>query len=153
MRAWWLGAALVLSSTLASGQRLVFTMLTPPTSPVALSSISSSRDFGFQSAHVRNDSAKAVEAIRFRVMLTTFGGRNEWADGGRVFVKLDPGERKTTDIFLGRIAALTQRARELKLEIARAVIVAEAVDFADGTQWTDDGPSEGIPIDPRPLPR
>jgi len=76
--------------------------------------------------------------------------KEEVVDGGHIFAKLEPGEPKTVDVFLGRMQALTQRARELKLEIARAIVTVEAVDFSDGTQWNGDPPIEDVPAQPRP---
>lgn len=134
MRALALG--LLLFSTPALGQRLIFTMVTPASSPLVISSVASSHDYGFQALTLLNDSDKAVESIRFRVTM-----KDEVVDGGHVFAKLEPGDRKSVDVFLGRMQALRQRAQELKLEIARAIVTVEAVEFTDGTQWTGDPPA------------
>ena len=147
MRA-WTAAGCLFAAIAAHGQHVVFTMVTPATCPVVISSVSSSRDFGFQSLSLLNDSSKTIESIRFKVVLAA--ARDEIADGGHVFAKLEPGEKKAVDVFLGRRPALVQLARELKLNLARAIVTVEAVDFTDGTQWIGDPPSEDIPI--RPLP-
>ena len=150
----WIGAlGFVLACGAAHGQRLVFTMVTPATCPLVISSVSSSPDYGFQSLTILNDSDRAVESIRFKVVLTAVARRDEVADGGHVFVKLEPGDRKNVDVFLGRRRALTQFARELKLDIARAIVTVEAVDFRDGTQWTGDPPVVGVPEQPQPAPK
>jgi hypothetical protein len=131
----------------AYGQRVVFTMVTPATSPIVIVSIASSRDYGMQSLTLLNDSDKTIESIRFRVTMN-----DGVVDGGHVFAKLQPGERKSSDVFLGRMTAMTQRARELKLEIARAIVTVEAVDFSDGTEWTGDpSAQQDTPIGPLPL--
>jgi hypothetical protein len=48
---------------------------------------------------------------------------------------LEPGERKDMNVFLGRMAALTRRAKELKQDVARAIVFIDFVDFTDGTRW------------------
>jgi hypothetical protein len=135
-------------SILAYGQRVVFTMVTPGTSPVVIASVVSSHDYGFQSLMLLNDSEKTIESIRFRVTM-----KDEVVDGGNIFAKLEPGDRKSVDVFLGRMSAMTQRARELKLEVARAIVTVESVDFSDGTQWSGDQPERDTPIGPRPIPK
>jgi|SRR5581483_11368386 len=135
-------------SMLAYGQRVVFTMITPASSPLVIASVASSHDYGFQSLTLLNDSDKVVESVRFRVTM-----KDEVVDGGQVFAKLEPGDRKSVDVFLGRMTALTQRARELKIEIARAIVTVESVDFADGTQWSGDQPLRDVPIGPKPIPK
>jgi hypothetical protein len=149
-------SALLLGSVLAHGQHLVFTMVTPASSPVRISAVESSRDFGFQSLTLVNDSDKIVESILFKVVLTKVQTRHEpeVMDGGHVYARLEPGDRKSVDVFLGRMRALSLRAKELKLEVARAIVTVEAVDFSDGSQWTGDpSPAQDIPIRVDPLPR
>lgn len=145
--------AVLLSSMSAYGQRLFFTMVTPATSPVVISAVQSSRDFGFQSLALFNDSDKTIDSIRFRVVLTRLQARDEVVDGGHIYARLEPGDRKNVDVFLGRLSALAQRAKEMKLAIARAVVTVEAVDYADGTQWLGDQLIQDIPIQPKPIPR
>ena len=144
---------LVLASAAAQGQHLVFTMVTPATCPLVITSVSSSRDFGFQSLTILNDSDKTVESILFKVVLVSIPTREEAVDGGHIYAKIEPGDRKSVDVFLGRMQALTQRARELKMQVARAIVTVEAVDFSDGAQWTGDPPNVDIPIEPRPVPK
>ena len=149
MRPWNVALGFFLLSMAAYSQRVVFTMVTPATSPLVIVSIASSHDYGIQSLTLLNDSDKTIESIRFRVTM------NEGVvDGGHVFAKLQPGERKSVDVFLGRMPAMTQRARELKLEIARAIVTVEAVDFFDGTSWSGDQPAaQDTPIGPAPSPK
>jgi hypothetical protein len=144
--------AVLLGSIAAYGQRVVFTMVTPATSPVMIASVQSSRDFGFQTLALFNDSDKTIDSIRFRVVLTRLQARDEVVDGGHVYARLEPGDRKNVDVFLGRLSALVQRARELKLAVARAVVTVEAVDYSDGSQWLGDQLIQDIPIQPA-LPR
>lgn len=138
-----------LSALAAHGQHLVFTMVTPATAPLTISSVASSRDYGFQSLTLLNDSDKIIESVLFRVTIN-----GELVDGGRVFAPLEPGETKTVNVFLGRMTALIQRARELKLEIARAIVTVDSVDFSDGVPWNADGPPvRDNPIRATPVPR
>jgi hypothetical protein len=141
-----------LSALAGYGQHVVFTMVTPGSCPVVISSVSSSRDYGFQSLTLLNDSDKGIASILFRVTMN-----GEVVDGGQVFAMLEPGEKKTIDVFLGRMTALTQRARELKLGVARAIVTVESVDYTDGAQWTEDRrgdvPLLDQPVRPAPLPK
>jgi len=146
MRLWIAALGAMFAAMAAHGQHLVFTMVTPATSPLVISSVASSRDFGFQSLTLLNDSSKPIESIRFKVAFAA--ARDQVADGGHVFAKLEPGEKKTVDVFLGRRTALVQLARELRLDVARAIVTVESVEFADGTEWTGDRPILDIPVDP-----
>lgn len=148
MRARSVALGFFLLSMAAYGQRVVFTMVTPATSPLVIASVASSREYGFQSLTLFNDSDKTIESIRFRVTMN-----DGVVDGGHVFARMERGDRKSVEVFLGRMAAMTQRARELKLEIARAIVTVEAVDFADGTQWSGDPPPQDVPIGPLPRPK
>ena len=138
---------LLCGSALAQAQHLVFTMRTHPNCPVVISSVASSRDFGFQTLSLLGDSDKEIESIYLTVVLTT-DSQEEVVDGGRVFARLGPGERKTVDAFLGRMQALTARAKELKLPAARAIVFADSVEFTDGTRWDGREPL----VEPRPEP-
>ena len=149
MRPWIAALGGIVAAMAAHGQHLVFTMVTPASCPIVISSVASSRDFGFQSLTLLNDSNKTIESIRFKVSFAA--ARDQVADGGHVFAKLEPGEKKSVDVFLGRRTALVQVARELKLDIARAIVTVEAVDYVDGTQWTGDPPIEDLPIRPLPI--
>lgn len=143
---------LLCGCALAHGQRVVFTMLTHPSSPVLIASVSPSKDFGFQSVTLLNDSGKAIESMSLKVVLATPGMREELVDGGRVFAKLEPGDRKSVEVFLGRIQALAQRARELRQDAARAIVSVESVDFSDGTRWDGQEPMVDIPMRPEVRP-
>lgn len=136
-------------STLAHGQHVVFTMMTPATAPLTISSVASSRDYGFQTLTLLNDSDKTIESVLFRITID-----GEVVDGGRVFAALEPGEIKSVNVFLGRITALVQRARELKLAVARAIVTVDSVDFSDGVQWNrGEQSAQDIPTRPTPVPQ
>jgi len=137
-----------LSVSVAHGQHLVFTMITPATAPLTISSVASSQDYGFQSLTLLNHSDKTVESVLFRVTIN-----GEVVDGGRAFAVLEPGEIKTVNVFLGRMSALLQRARELRLGVGRAIVTVDSVDFSGGMQWTrDDQPAQDTPVRPAPVP-
>lgn len=132
---------------LAHAQHIVFTMRTHPTCPVLISSLTSSNDFGFQTLALVGDSEKPIESMYLTVVLVS-DSREEVVDGGRIFARLDSGERKTVDAFLGRIQALTERAKEWKLPLARAIVYVDSVEFADGTRWD----AREVVLEPRPQP-
>ncbi len=133
----------------ARAQHLVFTMVTPATAPLTISSVASSTDYGFQSLTLLNNSDKTIESVLFRVTIN-----GEPVDGGRAFAALEPGETKNVNVFLGRMTALVQRARELKLAVARAIVTVDSVDFSDGVKWNRDEPAaQDIPTRPSPVPR
>ncbi|HJT88394.1 MAG TPA: hypothetical protein VJ732_11070 [Bryobacteraceae bacterium] len=135
---------------LGQAQHIVPTMRTHPACPVTITSVSPSREFGFESVTFRDDSGKPISALHLTVVLAA-ESREEVADGGRVFAQLDPGGRKKVDVFLGRIPALAQRAKELRQTEARAILYVDSVDFADGTQWNWTEPGLDIPLQVRPL--
>lgn len=125
---------LLFGCALAQAQHLVFTMRTFPTCPVVISSIESSSDYGFQSLHLLDDSNKVITSMRLSVAIA-LEPEEEVVDGGTVYVNLKPGDRKSVDVFLGQIRSLTEKAKELHLAVARAIVFVETVDFADGTRW------------------
>ncbi|MBZ5576914.1 MAG: hypothetical protein LAP40_10180 [Acidobacteriia bacterium] len=147
----FLGTALALlfGCALAHAQHVVFTMRTHPTCPVLIASLVQSKDFGFQAVTLLDDSPKAIDSMMLTVVLTV-GSREEVVDGGRVFAMLAPGDRKSVDVFLGRIQALQQRVQELRLAEARAIIYVDSVDFSDGTRWDGRepvvGPGGDVPL-------
>lgn len=147
------GAGLLFASVLAHSQHIYFTTLTPPTCPVVLEQLTESKDFGFQSALFRNDSSQIVESVHLKVTLSSAQRPEEIVDSGHIYIAIEPGERKSQDLFLGRVQALNQRAKSDHLNVARAMISVESVEFADGSRWNVDGPVVFDPIEPaRPLP-
>lgn len=134
-------ALLFLVTVLAQGEHLVFTTVTPGTSPVWISSPEQSKDFGFQTLAVRNDSDNTVESVRLKVTLSASGAPDEVVDSGHVYVSLDPGEEKRLDVFLGRVEALSQKLRSMRQAVAWVKITVESVDFADGSRWDPEAPA------------
>lgn len=138
---------LLFGCTLVQAQHLVFTMRTFPTCPVLISSIESSPEYGFQSLSVLDDSGQGIASIRLSVVLT-LGSDEQVVDGGTVYVNLQPGDHKDIDVFLGQRRSLTERAKELHLTVARAIVYVETVDFADGTRWDPRVQVVGVPSVP-----
>jgi hypothetical protein len=135
-------------AALAHAEHLVFTTVTPGTSPVWISAPEQSKDFGFQSLAFLNDSDKSIESLHLKVTFST--GRpdelEEVVDGGDVYVMLEPGEQKRLDVFLGRIEALNQKLRSMKEQVAWVKITVESAEFTDGSRWDPDGPQIDIPV-------
>jgi hypothetical protein len=133
--------ALLLTATAAHAQHLVFTTVTPGTSPVWISSPEQSKDFGFQSIEILNDSDNAISSVHLQVTFSAGDSSEELVDTGNVYVSLEPGERKRPDIFLGRIDALSQKLRSMRQPVAWVKVTVESVEFADGSKWDADTPT------------
>ena len=147
-------AGLLFAAILAQAQHIYFTSLIPPTCPVVLEGLTHSKDFGFQSVFFHNDSDQTVESVHLKVTISSAQTAEQVVDGGHIFIALEPGERKSQDVFLGRMQSLNQRAKFDHLEIARATISVESVEFADGSRWYAEGPVIFDPTEPpRPIPQ
>jgi len=144
--------ALCLAASLAQAGQLVFTTVTPGSCPVWISAPERSKDFGFQSLAVLNDSDKPIQSVHLKVTFSTGEPREEVVDSGHVYLDLDPGQQKRLDVFLGRIEALNQKLKSLRRQIAWVKITVESAEFVDGSRWDPDAPSNGIPLlPPAPL--
>jgi hypothetical protein len=139
--------ALLFTAMAAHAQHLVFTTVTPGTSPVWISSPEESKDFGFQSLEILNDSDNAISSVYLKVTFSASDSPEELIDTGHVYVSLEPGERKRPDVFLGRIDALSQKLRSMGRPVAWVKITVESVEFVDGSRWDADAPTviEGVP--------
>jgi hypothetical protein len=140
--------ALCVAAALARAEHLVFTTVTPGTSPVWISAPEQSADFGFQSLEFLNDSDQAIQSLHLKVTFSTGGPDEETVDSGHVYVSLDPGEQKRLDVFLGRVEALNQKLRSIRQQIAWIKITVESAEFADGSRWDPDAPVVDIPAGP-----
>jgi hypothetical protein len=119
----------------AYGQRIDFTMRTHPACPVSISATSASKEYGFQTITFHNDSRKPVDFLYLRVTFSTAGSSEEVIDGGYIAVRLERGDEKRFDIYLGEVEALRGKVRSVKQESAKVVLFVESADFSDGTQW------------------
>jgi hypothetical protein len=128
-------AGLLFACVLAHAQHIYFTTFIPANCPIVIEGLTQSKDFGFQAVVFQNDSSQAVQSIHLKVTLSSALTPGQIADGGHVYIDIEPGEQKREDVFLGRMQALTQRAKSDHLDIARAMISVESVEFADGSRW------------------
>jgi hypothetical protein len=142
--------ALCFTAALAHAEHLVFTTVTNASCPVWISAPEQSKDFGFQSLAVLNDSDNSLESLHLKVTFST--GRQdqleEIVDSGHVYVALEPGEQKRLDVFLGRIEALTQKLKSMKQEIAWVKITVESAEFKDGSRWDPASQTLDLPVQP-----
>jgi hypothetical protein len=132
--------ALLFTAAAAHAQHLVFTTVTPGTSPVWISSPERSQDFGFQSLEILNDSDSAISSLHLKVTFSAGDSQDELVDTGHIYVSLEPGERKRPDVFLGRIEALSQKLRSMRQPVAWVKVTVESVEFVDGSKWDADAP-------------
>lgn len=141
------GASTTLLLLPAFGQQVAFTSRSYISSPVALSSVESSKDFGFESVVLRNDGPDTITAIHFQITLRTDAG-DEIADERRIAVSLDPRDSKRVEIGLAGIEGLKQQARTRQQASALAILTIEAVEFQDGSEWKQGEREQGVPVDP-----
>jgi hypothetical protein len=131
---------LLAAPVVAHTEHLVFTIVTPGTSPVWISSPEESKDFGFQSLEILNDSDNAVASVHLKVTFSASGALEEVVDSGHVYVSLEPGEQKRLDVFLGRVEALSQKLRSMRQPVAWVKVTVESVEFADASSWDPEAP-------------
>jgi hypothetical protein len=141
-------AALVVLLAGAQAQNLAFTSRTHPACPVEVSAISGSRDAGFQSAMLRNETHDAVESVRINVSFSTTSGE-EIVETADFAVQLAAGQSKRINLGLGKIRELTERARFSSDRIIRIVLFIESARFSDGNEWRGD---EQLVYDPLETP-
>jgi hypothetical protein len=130
----------------AFGQQLAFTSRSYVQSPVVISSVEPSKEFGFDSIVLRNDSSNTIAAVHFQITFRTDAG-DEIADERRVAVSLDPRDSKRLVIGLAQIEGLKQQARSRKQESGLAILTIESVEFLDGSEWKQAERDQGLPID------
>jgi hypothetical protein len=128
-------------------QQLAFTSRAYVQSPVVISSVESSKDFGFDSVVLRNDGPKVIRAVHFQIGLRT-GAEDEVADQRRVPVSLEQRDSKRLIIGLAHIEGLKQLAKSRKLASALVILTVESVEFEDGGEWHQTERERGIPLDP-----
>lgn len=137
---------LVVNCGIAFCQQLAFTSREYIRSPVFLSSIESSREFGFESVVIRNDGLDAISAVHFKITLRT-GSDDEVADERRVVVSIEHAATRRVVLELGHVEGLKQLVRSRKQATALAILTVEQVEFEDGHEWRQAGQQEGVPLD------
>jgi hypothetical protein len=148
----WLAAWAILLQLPAFGQQLAFTSRTYVQSPVVITSVEGSKEFGFDSVALRNDGSNAIIAIHFQITLRTSAG-DELADERRVAVSLDPRDSRRVVVGLAQIEGLKQQARSRRLESALVILTIESIEFEGGGEWKQTERDGGITIDPVDAPR
>jgi hypothetical protein len=138
---------LLFTGVAAFGQQVAFTSRTYVESPVLISSVEGSKEFGFDSVVLRNDGPDAIVAIHFQITFRT-GAGDEIADERRVAVNLDPRDSKRLVVGLAQIEGLRQQARSRKQTSALAILTIESVEFQDGGEWKQSERDHGIIFDP-----
>jgi hypothetical protein len=133
-------------------QQLAFTSRTYVQSPVVITSVEGSKEFGFDSVILRNDGPGAISAVHFQITLRT-GDGDEIADERRVAVSLDPRDTKRVVVGLAQIEGLKQQAKSRKQESALVILTIESIEFQDGGEWKQTERDGGITIDPVDAPR
>jgi hypothetical protein len=137
-------------------QQLAFTSRTYVQSPVVITSVEGSKEFGFSSVVIRNDGPAVVSAVHFQITFRT-GAGDEIADERRVAVGIEPRDTKRLVVDLAHIEGLKQEARSRRQESALVILTIESVEFRDGGEWKQTERDRGTPIDPtqpvKELPR
>jgi hypothetical protein len=136
----------------AFGQQIAFTSRTYVQSPVIITSVEGSKEYGFDSVELRNDGPNAISAIHFQIMLRT-GDGDEVADERRVAVSLDSRDTRRIVVGLAQVEGLKQLARSRKLESALVILTIESVEFQDGGEWKQAERDGGTPLDPVNAPQ
>jgi hypothetical protein len=129
----------ILGVLYAQAPQLAFTSRAYVNSPVLLSAIESSTDFGFESVTLRNDGPEKASAVRLRVLLRS-GSDEEVVDERRVPIDVARLETKRVVIGMAQIKGLRDHVSSLRQEAALVIITVEGVEFRDGTEWKNSGP-------------
>jgi hypothetical protein len=148
----WLAASTILLVLPVFGQQIAFTSRTYVQSPVVITSVEGSKEFGFDSLVLRNDGTNAISALHFQITLRT-GAGDEIADERRIAVSLEPRDSKRLMVALAQIEDLRQQAKSRKLESALVILTIESVEFEGGGEWKQTERDSGTPIDPVDAPR
>ena len=143
-RAW---AVLIGTCGAAFSQQLAFTSRAYVQSPVVITSVEGSKEFGFDSVVIRNDGPAAIGAVHFQITLRTAAG-DEIADERRVAVGIEPRETKRVVVDLAQKDGLKQQARSRKQESALVILTIESVEFQNGSEWKQTERDSGTPFDP-----
>jgi hypothetical protein len=131
----------------AFGQQVAFTSRTYVQSPVVITSVEASKEFGFDSVVLRNDAPNAISAVHFQVTFRTDAG-DEIAEERRVPMSLESRDSQRVPVGLAGVEAFKQQAKSRKVESALVILAIESVEFEDGGEWKQTERDRGTPIDP-----
>jgi hypothetical protein len=137
----------------ANAQNLVFSTKVHLACPVGMSVIAHTKDVGFDSVLIRNESKKTIDTVHLSVSLTTESGE-EIAERASFLVMLAPGQSKRVNVGLGHVPELTSKAHSSHWPVVHATLFVASADFSDGTSWSGDEPyinDPARPNDVRPL--
>lgn len=114
--------------------------------PITIASATSTREYVFERASVKNNSEDTVSSVTFGALLHP-PVRSEVAPGllsGRsIPTAIGPGQERTIDVYFTRPAALIQKIKEMKLTSATAELGVLAVEFEHGAPWNYDPLAHG----------
>jgi hypothetical protein len=128
-------------------QELAFTSRKYFQSPVVITSVESSKKYGFDSVTLLNDGPGTISAVRFQITFRALG-EDEIVDERRVAVNLEPRDSKRLTIGLAQIEGLRQLAKSRKQASALVIITIESVGFQDGGEWKQTERNGGVHYDP-----
>src|ERR1700730_11267554 len=93
----------------ANAQSLVFTTRVHVACPVHMSAIAQTKDLGFDSVLLRNESRKTIDTVHLNVSLVSKLGE-EIVEKASFVVMLAPGQSKRVNVGMGRVPELTNKA-------------------------------------------
>jgi hypothetical protein len=131
----------------ASGQQLAFTSRPYVQSPVVITSVEHSKEYGFDSVVLFNEGQSAISAVHFQIAFRA-GGEDEVVDERRVTMSLDPRDSGRLTIGLAQIEGLRQLAKSRKQPSALVIMTIESVEFQDGAEWRQTERNGGVHYDP-----
>ena len=143
MRLLWLLALFIGN---VSAQNLVFTTRVHLACPVLMSAVAQTKDLGFDSVLIRNESKKTIDMVHLSVSLTTESGE-EIVEKASFLVMLAPGQSKRMSVGMGHVPELTQKAHSSHWPVVHATLFVTSADFTDGTLWSGDEPYINDPFD------
>jgi len=138
--------AILLFAAAGYSQQLAFSSRDYLESPVAITSVHSSKDFGYESIGLSNLTADAVRAVRFQIVWRTSAG-DEVIEERREVVNLESKERKRISLGMARVDSLRQMAKARRLQDALAIIAIESVEFENGSEWRQTERNGGVIMD------
>jgi hypothetical protein len=141
-----------LSCASGLGQQMAFTSRAYVQSPIVITSVESSKEFGFDSVALKSDGPNAISAVHFQIICRTSAG-DEIVDERRVAVNLEPRGSQHLQIGLAHVQGLKQLARSRNQASALVILTVESVEFKDGSEWKQTERDGGIPLDPQQPPQ
>jgi hypothetical protein len=140
---------LALFGAVGGAQSLVFTTRVHLACPVLMSAIAQTKDVGFDSVVVRNESKKTIDTIHLSVAMYSESGE-DIVERASFIVMLGPGEAKRINVGLGRVQELTAKIKNSRRPVVQAILFVQSADFTDGTLWSGDEPTINDPVRPPP---